>query len=138
MRAMLYETFRARVIAEYQPAPDSPMMRALLEADELSARHEAARPAHAAAVERTQELRPLVYKPMPVTGLAGAAAVEHARRVDELCAAQEAETAAAAELGQLFRALRAKQEEIVVMITPSAVDATARQAALAQVTGGGL
>ena len=37
MRTMLYETFRVWVVAEYQPASDSPLMRALLEGDELHA-----------------------------------------------------------------------------------------------------
>jgi hypothetical protein len=133
---MIYEAFRARVIAEYRPAPDSSLMRALLEADELAAAQEAARPAHSAAAERVQALRAVVYKPVPASGLGRAERAEHARRVDELRAAQEAATAAAAELGQRHRALLAKQEEIAAMIAPPAVDDVARRAAVARMTEG--
>lgn len=136
MRAMIYETFRERLIAEYRPAPDSPMMRALLEADELHARYEAARPAHAAAVGQVQKLQETVYKPVPVNGLHGIAAIERERRGEDLRAAQEVATAAAVELNRLYQAVRAKQEEIIAMIAAAAVDDAARRAVMAQVTGG--
>jgi len=135
MRTMLYETFRVWVVAEYQPASDSPLMRALLEGDELHAQHEAARPAHTAAVEEVQKLRALVSKPVPVRGLSDQAAAERARRGEELRAAIEVETAAAAELNRRYRALLAKQEAIVAMITTATVDDAARRAILAEVTG---
>lgn len=132
---MLYETFRAQVVAEYQPAPDSPLMRALLEADELHAQHEAARPAHTAAVGEVQKLRTVVYKPVPVGGLGSAKAAEHARHSEELRAALGLETAAAAELNRLYQQLRAKQKAIVAMIASATVDDAARRAIMAEVTG---
>lgn len=132
---MLYEIFRQRVIAEFGPADDSPLMLAILEADELAARHDAARPAHTAAAERVKELEPAVNRPRPVLGLSGAALIEHERRVRELHDAREEETAAAAEVNRLYRALQAKQREIAAVLAPAAVDATARRAVIGQLTG---
>lgn len=132
---MLYENFRRRVIAKYAPTADSPMMLALLEADELAERLEAVRTPHSAACMRVQELRPEVFRPQPVDGLSGVALIEHERRVLEYRAAQEAETTVAAELNRLARALAAKQEEIYTMISFPAVDDAARQRALLAITG---
>jgi len=132
---MIYETFRKRVIAEYDPAADSPLMRALLEADALAERYDAARPAHTAAAERVRELQGAVVKPHPVEGLSGAALIAYERRAREYQEAREVETAAAAELNRLYQALRDKQRGISAMLAPAAVDAAARRAALAEVTG---
>jgi hypothetical protein len=110
-------------------------MRALLEADELDAHYEAARPAYHAAGARVRELQGIVYKPVPVFGLGQAAAVDHAHHVEELHAAQETETRAAAEMSRCLQALRAKQAEIAAMITPSAVDDVARRSIIARMTG---
>lgn len=132
---MLYEKFRRQVIAEHAPAAGSPLMLALLEADELAARRDAAQPAYTAAAERVRALYAEVFKPVWVDGLSGAALIDHERRGREYREAQEAETTAAAELNRLTLALRAKQEKIVAMISFPAVDDAARQRALDALTG---
>ncbi len=120
---ILWEHFRALVMAEHAPEPGSAVALLMAEADELEARREALHPPHAEAAERTRKLERIVFAPIPALGLGAntPAGREWAKAAAELTEARAAEAVIAAQLSDLSRAVKTRQKEIMSLLGAPAV-----------------